>query len=73
MNKPDETKAYEKVVKVINSCESKEQFDNACNMVHMFYKIFGNSKLYKDLHDLDTRCAYWKSYKKDVRMVFPFK
>ena len=73
MKKPEEIKAYEKVVKVINSCKNKEQFDNAGNMVRMFYKIFGNSELYRDLQYLDARCAYWKSYRKDIRIVFPFR
>lgn len=74
LNKSAE-KAYRKVLKVIDSCENKQQFDDAGNMVASFYYIFGKSKsgMYEDLSQYYGYCAYRQTYLKNQRMVFPFR
>jgi hypothetical protein len=52
--KPNKLKAYNKIVKVIESCKTEEHIQGAKNMIYTFSKVFNtteeNKQLIKDLY-----------------------
>ena len=53
--KPNKLVAYNKIVKVIDSCKTEEHIQGAKNMVYTFSKVFNNTQDNKDLiEDLYT-------------------
>ena len=54
--KPNKLVAYNKIVKVIDSCKTKEHIQGAKNMVYTFSKVFNTTQENKDLiEDLYTQ------------------
>jgi hypothetical protein len=47
--KPDKLGAYVKIMKVIDSCKTKEQLIGAGNMVKAFERVFNDTGLNKDM------------------------
>ena len=52
--RPDKLVAYNKIVKVIESCKTKEHVNGANKMIYTFSKVFNvtqeNKELIKDLY-----------------------
>mgnify|MGYP003645159526 FL=1 len=47
--KPDKLEAYVKIMKVIDSCKTKQQLIGASNMVKAFERVFNDTESNKDM------------------------